>query len=509
MCISYINILKKNFLGTSPNWYKLLIVIFLIINPILYFFNSFTAGWFLIIEFVFTLSMASKCYPLLPGGLLSLEAIIIGMSNAEKVKIELYHNIEVLLLLIFMVSGIFFIKQLLLFCFTKLILNINSKIKLALIFCLTSSLLSAFIDAITVLAIVITVFISFHDTCKQVLYKDDDKNKLIDNREENLEQFCAFLRSLVMHAGIGTTLGGIITMVAQPQNLIIAHAVNWSFIEFFLRMLPISISVMISGMFMIFIVEKFKLFGYGAVLPNAVHELLNEIYKKSFKQNTDENNIKLIIQGIVVIWLLIALIFQFSEAGLIGLSVIIISASLLGIIDEQNISKAFTDILPFASLLVVFCSIIAVIEDQKLLIPIINFVLHFDFNIQLKLFYIFNGLFSSVADNVFIASVYINEIKNAFKNGNISNSQFELLAIVTNVGTNIPSIATPNGQAAFVFLLTSRLSPLINLSYKRMTWMALPFTIILSLVGYCCINSLLVKYTQYLLKIGWVSSHDF
>ncbi|MGD9841830.1 MAG: sodium/proton antiporter, partial [Steroidobacteraceae bacterium] len=52
-----------------------------------------------------------------------------------------------------------------------------------------------------------------------------------------------------------------------------------------------------------------------------------------------------------------------------------------------------------------------------------------------------------------------------------------------NAGTNIPSVATPNGQAAFLFLLTSTLAPLIRLSYGRMLWMALPYTIVLTLTG--------------------------
>ena len=50
-------------------------------------------------------------------------------------------------------------------------------------------------------------------------------------------------------------------------------------------------------------------------------------------------------------------------------------------------------------------------------------------------------------------------------------------------GTNIPSVATPNGQAAFLFLLTSGIAPLIRLSYLRMVWMALPYTIVLTSVG--------------------------
>jgi NhaB family Na+:H+ antiporter len=43
--------------------------------------------------------------------------------------------------------------------------------------------------------------------------------------------------------------------------------------------------------------------------------------------------------------------------------------------------------------------------------------------------------------------------------------------------------ATPNGQAAFLFLLTSALAPLIRLSYGRMLWMALPSTVTMTLTG--------------------------
>jgi len=61
--------------------------------------------------------------------------------------------------------------------------------------------------------------------------------------------------------------------------------------------------------------------------------------------------------------------------------------------------------------------------------------------------------------------------------------QFDALAIAINTGTNIPSVATPNGQAAFLFLLTSALAPLIRLSYGRMVIMALPYTVTMSLTG--------------------------
>jgi NhaB family Na+:H+ antiporter len=68
-------------------------------------------------------------------------------------------------------------------------------------------------------------------------------------------------------------------------------------------------------------------------------------------------------------------------------------------------------------------------------------------------------------------------------NGVISREHFEVMAIAINTGTNLPSVATPNGQAAFLFLLTSALAPLIRLSYIKMVIMAFPYTIVLSLVG--------------------------
>ena len=85
--------LLKNFLGQSPDWYKLTILIFLAINPLVFFFASpFVAGWLLVVEFIFTPAMALKCYPLLPGGLLALEAVAIGMTSPAQVSQEIEHN---------------------------------------------------------------------------------------------------------------------------------------------------------------------------------------------------------------------------------------------------------------------------------------------------------------------------------------------------------------------------------------------------------------------------------
>ncbi len=77
-----------------------------------------------------------KCYPLQPGGLLAVEAIIIGMATPEMVYHEAVVNFPVIMLLMFMVAGIYFLREMLLFAFTKILLGVRSKILLSLMFLL-------------------------------------------------------------------------------------------------------------------------------------------------------------------------------------------------------------------------------------------------------------------------------------------------------------------------------------------------------------------------------------
>lgn len=511
--MNYSQAFLKNFLGKSPDWYKLTIIIFLLINPILFFWVSpFWAGWVLVAEFIFTLAMALKCYPLQPGGLLTLEAVMIGMTNPEHVKAEIMANFEVILLLMFMVAGIYFMKQLLLFVFTKLLLSIRSKIVLSISFCLSAAFLSAFLDALTVVAVIISVGMGFYGVYHKVASgnnSDDSTDITNDERiishQDTLEQFRAFLRSLMMHAGVGTALGGVMTMVGEPQNLIIAEQAGWGFKEFFFRVLPVSLPVLACGIITCFIIEKFHLFGYGAKLPRKVWGVLAKFDRTQEQKMTKQERIKLIIQALVGIWLVIGLAFHLAAVGLIGLSVIIFATSLCGVTTEHALGRAFQESLPFTALLVVFFSVVAVIIDQNLFAPIIQFVLAASESAQLMLFYVFNGLLSAISDNVFVGTVYINEAKNALQAGSITREQFDLLAVAINTGTNLPSVATPNGQAAFLFLLTSSLAPLIRLSYGRMVYMALPYTIVLALVGLLSVEFFLPSFTQWLLQIGIIN----
>ena len=497
--------IQKLFLGDAPGWYKSTILGFLLFNPILLLILNITSpeqagfilGWILLIQFIFTLAMALKCYPLQPGGLLAIEALILGLTSTDTVYYEIQQNLKVILLLIFMVAGIYFMKNLMLTIFTKLLLGIRSKTLLSFLFCISAAVLSAFLDALTVTAVLIGVMVGFYRIYHAVISGNnfaDENHNYKDNSNINslnaseLEEFKGFLRDLVMHGAVGTALGGVCTTVGEPQNLLIAGKANWDFMEFFIQMAPITMPILFTGLLTCIIVEKFSIAGFGNQLPLNVREVFND-YSKYRKENiTLKDKTELLVESVVLIFLVFALAFSIAAVGLIGLTVMVLLTAFKGITHEHKLGDAFHEALPFTALLAVFFAIVSVIYDQKLFDPVILYVLDQPESVQPSLFYVANGFLSAVSDNVFVATIYIGQVAEKIP---VGTEQFNNLAIAINVGTNIPSIATPNGQAAFLFLLTSALAPLINLSYLRMVYMALPYTIILSIVGYISIANIL------------------
>jgi NhaB family Na+:H+ antiporter len=481
-----------NFLGHTPHWYKFTIISFLLLNPLLLLvLDPFIVGWALVAEFIFCLAMALKCYPLQPGGLLALEAVLLGLTKPETVLHETVNNFEVLLLLIFMIAGIYFLKDLLLFIFTKLLIRVRSKKVLSLGFCFAAAFLSAFLDALTVTAVVITVASGFYAVYHKVTsgkgfdsdHDHADDSGIGNETHADLEAFRSYLRNLMMHAAVGTALGGVTTLVGEPQNLLIGGVAGWNFVEFFLRMAPVSMPVLAVGLLTCFTVEKFKIAGYGTEIPAASRRILEEYSRRADDSRTSRQKAALVVQGLIAMFLIVGLAFHWAAVGLIGLAVIVLATSFNGIIREHQLGHAFQEALPFTALLVVFFAIVGVIHDQELIHPLVHYAFTLDVETQVPFFFVINGLLSAITDNVFVATVYINEIKLALDTGAISREHFELLTVAINTGTNIPSVATPNGQAAFLFLLTSALAPVIRLGYGRMVILALPYTITMSTAG--------------------------
>jgi Na+:H+ antiporter, NhaB family len=480
------------FLGHAPRWYKHALLAALLLNPVIaLILGPFVAGWVLLFEFIAALVLALKCYPLQPAGLLALQAVVLGLTSADQVAHEVRANFSVILLLMFMVAGIHFLRDLLLFVFTGLLVRVRSKIALSLVFCGVSAMLSAFLDALTVVAVAITVASGFYALYHRVAsgrqehddHDPDDDTAVDAARSDELARFRRFLRSLIMHAAVGTTLGGVCTLVGEPQNLVIGEAVGWGFMEFARRMSVVTMPVLGIGLLTCVVVEWRGWFGYGEKLPEPVREIISRHAAREREARSRAQWVRLWAQALAAGFLVIGLLLHLAEVGLMGLSVIVIATALCGVVDERRIGPAFEEALPFTALLVTFFAVVAVIQQQGLFQPIIQHVLQTEGPTRLSLMYLANGALSAISDNVFVATVYINELSAALEAGSIDRTQFELLAVAVNTGTNIPSIATPNGQAAFLYLLTSALAPLIRLGYGRMLWMALPYTLSMSLTG--------------------------
>ncbi|MCS5559857.1 MAG: sodium/proton antiporter, partial [Oceanospirillaceae bacterium] len=305
---------RRNFLGNSPIWYKQVIIGFLILNPVLLaMFGPTVAGWVLIFEFIFTLALALKCYPLQPGGLLAIEAIAIGLASPDGVYHEVSSNLQVILLLMFMVAGIYFMKDMLLAVFTRFLVGVKSKTALSVLFSFTAAVLSAFLDALTVTAVLISVGVGFYSVYHKVAsnagsheHNHNNDDHVVELHREDLDQFRSFLRSLLMHGAVGTALGGVTTLVGEPQNLLIAEKAGWEFIEFFIYMAPVTMPVLVTGLLTCILTEKLGWFSYGAKLPAAVRTVLEEFAAQQRAERSLRDHATLIVQGIIALLLVLA-----------------------------------------------------------------------------------------------------------------------------------------------------------------------------------------------------------
>ena len=489
-----IDLAYKEFLGNSPNWFKNAILLLLLVClPLKYIVgpdNTWLLGWLFLAMFILTLAMALKCYPLQSGGLLALAILALGLTSPETVWHEIQANLGVLALLIFMVSFIYFMKPLLTFLFSRLIVSVNRKWVLSLMFSVMAAFLSAFLDALTVTAVLIAVFVALYGVYQRIhsVGNQDYDHDGVDDREElggdTLAGFRAFIRSLVMHGAVGTALGGVTTMVGEPQNLLIAQKMEWEFLEFVVIMSHVTIPAVIAGFVTCVVLELTGILGYGTKLDPQVRAILKGYVEEEDNKRNKKEIYALWIQGLCGVLLVIGLGMHLMEVGLIGLSLLVLVTALTGINEEHRIGHAFEESLPFVSLLCIFFVVVGMIHDLHLFSPIIVWVLKMPLDVQPGAFFLANGILSAISDNVFVATVYINEVKSAYDAGEISREHFDTLAVSINTGTNLPSVATPNGQAAFLFLLTSALAPVIRLGYIRMVIMALPYTLVLTVVGY-------------------------
>ena len=487
--------LMELFLGPTPMWYKQAVIAALVLNvPAYFILGPLVTSWIILFEFIFTLAMALKCFPLQPGGLLALQVLALGLTDTYHVYDEVLHGLPVILLVIFMVAGVHFLREMLFKFINKVLLGIKSRVLMNFATVVVVAILSAFLDALTILAVLIALATTFYLVYERVITKvghepglPSDDSHIEETHLQDLEDFRGYLRGLLMHGAVATAIGGVSTLVGEPENIVIGAHTGWDFVTFFLVNAPATMPTLVSGLIMCILLEKFrpfgKFFGYGAELPENVRTVLAAEDQRIQESETDRDRLVIKIQICVSVLMVIALSLHLAEIGLIGLGVIILASSLLGETNEHNLGKAFVEGLPFASLLVVFFAIVAMINDQQMFTPVMEWVLSMDGRMQVFMVFLTNGALSAISDNVFVATIYMDQISPLLEAGVLSRELYEAQSTAVVMGTGIPSMSTPNGQAAFLFLLMSGIAPRIRLGYVSMVFMALPYFIITTITA--------------------------
>lgn len=209
------------------------------------------------------------------------------------------------------------------------------------------------------MAVLISVSVGFYGVYHKIHsgLEDYNENKILDKDElsgETLVQFRSFLRSLIMHGAVGTALGGVCTIVGEPQNLLIGERMGWDFAEFFFRMAPITIPVFFCGLVTTAILELTGWFDFGGKMPPAARKIISEYIDEEDAKRKPKEKYGLWVQGVAAVLLIISLALHIAPVGFIGLGLIIFQTAFIGITDEHALGHAFEEALPFTGLLVVF-----------------------------------------------------------------------------------------------------------------------------------------------------------
>lgn len=85
------------------------------------------------------------------------------LTDSHHVYEEVEHGLPVILLVIFMVAGVHFLREMLFKFINKVLLGIKSRVVMNVVTIVVVAILSAFLDALTILAVLIALATTFYD----------------------------------------------------------------------------------------------------------------------------------------------------------------------------------------------------------------------------------------------------------------------------------------------------------------------------------------------------------
>lgn len=103
--------------------------------------------------------------------------------------------------------------------------------------------------------------------------------------------------------------------------------------------------------------------------------------------------------------------------------------------------------------------------------------------------FIANGLLSAISDNVFVATIYITEVKQAFLAGQMSREHFDVLAVAINTRHQPAQrghAQRPGGLPVPAHLGHRATDSAVLRAHG--SWMALPYTVVMGGLGWWAVS---------------------
>ena len=156
-------------------------------------------------------------------------------------------------------------------------------------------------------------------------------------------------------------IGGVTTLVGEPQNLLIAEAGRVGLSRSSSsQMAPVAVPVAVAGFATCWLSSGCGWFGYGAELRRRARGAAGASRRARRRARSPRDRQVLIVQAVGRRRpRAVRSRFHVAEVGLIGLLVIVLATAFTGVIEEHRIGKAFEAAMPFTALLVVFFAIVA------------------------------------------------------------------------------------------------------------------------------------------------------
>ncbi len=465
-----------------------------------------------LVTFVVLLILTEKALPSLTTGILVVEMILLGFVNPEIINHEIVNAKTAIFMLMTVVPFMMMLEKVITEFFIRVLLLSSGTVVVGLSMCLLNGGISAFADAVTVIAIGIIVAKGIRSKILKMDVSKEDFTKVEAN-----------LRSNLMSTGIGATIFGILLIPAEPYNPIAALAALLEFWEFFWLCLPVFLTTLVVGLGTLAYCQKFQKFGYGTKMPKYIWDNLKKTVKE--EKWTSRYKYTVLIEGISFVGFIVMLFLDKWGEGTIYMAALISIVFVMcmkgadyvkhkhgnndtdsDVTPEKHeyLSEHFGHIMAFVIFIMIclFGQVANLVQHKTFEYPVEEYAIKkFEGNpaAQATAFGVATAGMTAVSENMFTVTLFKNLLNSAVVKGLITvddNDPIKLMRLYRLFmacivcGATLMSIWLYIGSAPLLFMAMNSFVKSIGLTPKVLLKMCLPFAFmftitVIPMLRYC------------------------